>query len=239
MKGLKKSVACSRFFTGHYRLAVHTHTYSHAPRVRVKGKNSNPASFSYKNNNCHLILLQNWTHRLIFTLVLSFLFLPSTTAVVLLSCLMWLLSPHANISLLLTVAPLGFVFFFFFYRSFLFSVFLVKTSFFFFCIFSLWSTRWDIVTVFPPWLNQPSPVFCPGEEKRFQVVIHGIEPLLETPLQWLSEHLSHPDNFLHICIIPTPTDWGLTAQSDQHGVAAPGGDSELKVSNLEGWTWGI
>ncbi|KAF6734071.1 Autophagy protein 5 [Oryzias melastigma] len=45
-----------------------------------------------------------------------------------------------------------------------------------------------------------------GEEKRFQVVIHGIEPLLETPLQWLSEHLSHPDNFLHICIIPTPTD---------------------------------
>uniref|UniRef100_A0A8C7X092 Autophagy protein 5 n=1 Tax=Oryzias sinensis TaxID=183150 RepID=A0A8C7X092_9TELE len=45
-----------------------------------------------------------------------------------------------------------------------------------------------------------------GEENRFQVVIHGIEPLLETPLQWLSEHLSHPDNFLHICIIPAPTD---------------------------------
>uniref|UniRef100_A0A8C4GT74 Autophagy protein 5 n=1 Tax=Dicentrarchus labrax TaxID=13489 RepID=A0A8C4GT74_DICLA len=44
------------------------------------------------------------------------------------------------------------------------------------------------------------------EQKRYQVVIHGIEPLLETPLQWLSEHLSHPDNFLHICVIPTPTD---------------------------------
>ncbi|KAF3692413.1 Autophagy protein 5 APG5-like [Channa argus] len=44
------------------------------------------------------------------------------------------------------------------------------------------------------------------EHKRYQVVIHGIEPLLETPLQWISEHLSHPDNFLHICIIPAPTD---------------------------------
>uniref|UniRef100_A0A665T4V4 Autophagy protein 5 n=1 Tax=Echeneis naucrates TaxID=173247 RepID=A0A665T4V4_ECHNA len=48
---------------------------------------------------------------------------------------------------------------------------------------------------------------CPDDfQKRYQVVIHGIEPLLETPLQWLSEHLSHPDNFLHICIVPTPTD---------------------------------
>ncbi|KAF7226699.1 autophagy protein 5 [Nothobranchius furzeri] len=45
-----------------------------------------------------------------------------------------------------------------------------------------------------------------GEKKRYQVLIHGIEPLLETPLQWLSEHLSHPDNFLHICVVPAPTD---------------------------------
>lgn len=45
-----------------------------------------------------------------------------------------------------------------------------------------------------------------GEQKRYQVVIHSIEPLLETPLQWLSEHLSHPDNFLHICVVPTPSD---------------------------------
>ncbi|TWW79774.1 Autophagy protein 5 [Takifugu flavidus] len=45
-----------------------------------------------------------------------------------------------------------------------------------------------------------------GKQKHFQVVIHGIEPLLETPLQWLSEHLSHPDNFLHICITPVPSD---------------------------------
>nr|CAG4634994.1 EOG090X0BB3 [Alona affinis] len=34
----------------------------------------------------------------------------------------------------------------------------------------------------------------------FQVIIHGIDMPLETPLQWLSEHLSYPDNFLHLCI---------------------------------------
>ncbi|KAM8870321.1 autophagy protein 5 [Spinachia spinachia] len=53
-------------------------------------------------------------------------------------------------------------------------------------------------------LREMCPTALPtdGEPKRHQVVIHGIEPLLETPLQWLSEHLSHPDNFLHICVIP-------------------------------------
>ncbi|XP_076056027.1 autophagy protein 5 isoform X2 [Oratosquilla oratoria] len=35
-----------------------------------------------------------------------------------------------------------------------------------------------------------------------KVVIQGIEPPPETPIQWLSEHLSHPDNFLHICCLP-------------------------------------
>ncbi|MBN3319326.1 ATG5 protein, partial [Atractosteus spatula] len=44
------------------------------------------------------------------------------------------------------------------------------------------------------------------DQKKYQVVIHGIEPMLETPVQWLSEHLSYPDNFLHISVIPTPTD---------------------------------
>lgn len=52
----------------------------------------------------------------------------------------------------------------------------------------------------------PDAITNDDEQKRYQVVIHGIEPLLETPLQWLSEHLSHPDNFLHICVIPVPTD---------------------------------
>ncbi|KAK9514368.1 hypothetical protein VZT92_027840 [Zoarces viviparus] len=57
-------------------------------------------------------------------------------------------------------------------------------------------------------LKEMYPVALPsdGEPKRYQVVIHGIEPLLETPLQWLSEHLSHPDNFLHICVLPVPSD---------------------------------
>lgn len=32
--------------------------------------------------------------------------------------------------------------------------------------------------------------------ERFSCVI---DP--ETPLQWLSEHLSYPDNFLHICLL--------------------------------------
>ncbi|XP_028394715.1 autophagy protein 5-like [Dendronephthya gigantea] len=41
-------------------------------------------------------------------------------------------------------------------------------------------------------------------EEDFQsikIVIHGIQPPLETPLQWLSEHFSYPDNFLHIVLI--------------------------------------
>jgi len=33
-----------------------------------------------------------------------------------------------------------------------------------------------------------------------KVVVHGVDIPLETPLQWMSEHLSYPDNFLHLCI---------------------------------------
>ena len=33
-----------------------------------------------------------------------------------------------------------------------------------------------------------------------QIVTQGIQPDLETPLQWLAEHLSYPDNFLHIIV---------------------------------------
>lgn len=36
-----------------------------------------------------------------------------------------------------------------------------------------------------------------------QVVIQGIQPPLNTPLQWLSEHVSYPDNFLHIALLPS------------------------------------
>ncbi|KAK3097153.1 hypothetical protein FSP39_006880 [Pinctada imbricata] len=34
-------------------------------------------------------------------------------------------------------------------------------------------------------------------------VIHGVEPPLHTPILWLSEHFSFPDNFLHICVLST------------------------------------
>ena len=52
----------------------------------------------------------------------------------------------------------------------------------------------------------PSAVAPEDGEKKNRVMIHGIEPVLETALQWLREHLSHPDNFLHIRIIPQPAD---------------------------------
>ncbi|XP_035687247.1 autophagy protein 5-like isoform X2 [Branchiostoma floridae] len=35
----------------------------------------------------------------------------------------------------------------------------------------------------------------------WKVVIQGVEPPMETPVQWLSEHFSYPDNFLHICLV--------------------------------------
>ena len=33
-----------------------------------------------------------------------------------------------------------------------------------------------------------------------RLVTQGIEPNWDTPLQWLSQHLSYPDNFLHIAV---------------------------------------
>jgi autophagy-related protein 5 len=39
----------------------------------------------------------------------------------------------------------------------------------------------------------------------YRVIIHGIEPPLHTPIQWLSEAFSHPDNFLHICLVEKRT----------------------------------
>lgn len=34
-----------------------------------------------------------------------------------------------------------------------------------------------------------------------KVCTHGMFPPLDTPLQWMSEHLSYPDNFLHLCLV--------------------------------------
>ena len=33
-----------------------------------------------------------------------------------------------------------------------------------------------------------------------RVLLQGFEPPLDTPVQWLSEHLSYPDNFLHFVV---------------------------------------
>jgi len=33
-----------------------------------------------------------------------------------------------------------------------------------------------------------------------RLIVHGVEPPEETPLQWLSEHCSYPDNFLHFVV---------------------------------------
>lgn len=38
---------------------------------------------------------------------------------------------------------------------------------------------------------------------KVRVTTHGIEPPWDTPLQWMSEHLSYPDNFLHLCVVST------------------------------------
>ena len=37
--------------------------------------------------------------------------------------------------------------------------------------------------------------------EQMRIILHGIDAPLETPLQWLSEHFSYPDNFLHIVVI--------------------------------------
>ena len=36
---------------------------------------------------------------------------------------------------------------------------------------------------------------------KWKVVVQGLTPPLVTPTQWISEHLSYPDNFLHIVLL--------------------------------------
>lgn len=45
-------------------------------------------------------------------------------------------------------------------------------------------------------IKEVYPNYC----DKVRVINHGIELPLSTPLQWMSEHLSYPDNFLHLCI---------------------------------------
>ena len=34
-----------------------------------------------------------------------------------------------------------------------------------------------------------------------RLVVQGMEPGQEVPLDWLARHLAHPDNFLHVVVI--------------------------------------
>lgn len=49
-------------------------------------------------------------------------------------------------------------------------------------------------------LAQAFPDAFENEKCKFKIVIHGLQPPLETPIHWLSEHLSYPDNFLHLSL---------------------------------------
>lgn len=53
-------------------------------------------------------------------------------------------------------------------------------------------------------------------EAGWRCVVHGVEPALHTPLQWLAENMAHADNFLHICLLPP------TARIASNSVATPG-----------------
>ncbi|KAH3738125.1 autophagy protein 5-like [Dreissena polymorpha] len=39
------------------------------------------------------------------------------------------------------------------------------------------------------------------DNDKWKVLLQGMEVPLSTPVHWLSEHLSYPDNFLHICVV--------------------------------------
>ncbi|XP_045197350.2 autophagy protein 5-like [Mercenaria mercenaria] len=43
------------------------------------------------------------------------------------------------------------------------------------------------------------------ESKNQKVLIQGIEVPTDSPVLWLSEHFSYPDNFLHICVTTVKT----------------------------------
>lgn len=50
--------------------------------------------------------------------------------------------------------------------------------------------------------NISSPTLIDVRVFRYKFITHGIELPLDAPLQWLSENMSYPDNFLNICAIP-------------------------------------
>lgn len=64
----------------------------------------------------------------------------------------------------------------------------------------------DTVIVLADLIKQHLPQACQigsdgSNGSNYRIVVQGVEPPLNTPLQFLSEHFSHPDNFLHIAIL--------------------------------------
>lgn len=49
--------------------------------------------------------------------------------------------------------------------------------------------------------NPPEKSLIDVSQFKYRFVTHGIEIPFDTPLQWLTEHFSYPDNFLHICAV--------------------------------------
>lgn len=49
--------------------------------------------------------------------------------------------------------------------------------------------------------QMPSALDNHNGQQVYKVLIQGIEVPLDTSLQWLSEHFSYPDNFLHMVVI--------------------------------------
>ncbi|XP_063719083.1 autophagy protein 5-like [Symsagittifera roscoffensis] len=47
----------------------------------------------------------------------------------------------------------------------------------------------------------PESTYSKWSKKQLSTIIHGMEVRPEIPLQWLSENLSYPDNFLHIALV--------------------------------------
>lgn len=52
---------------------------------------------------------------------------------------------------------------------------------------------------------------------------HGVEIHTDTPLQWLSQHLSYPDNFLHLCMF-----WEDVSDTPVASVPSPQSDDAPK-----------
>lgn len=65
-----------------------------------------------------------------------------------------------------------------------------------------WKEGTESLTTLGDVLHQTLPQWfaAADAEARVHVVVQGVEPLLHTPISWLSFHCSHPDNFLYVCV---------------------------------------